>query len=222
MAEDGTELPRWGGVTEPMTVATTVVLAILAFVFAARLTYGSGAQAPAARACLAAAMLATGLAALIGAFAHGTGPERNAALREHLWRGALYTTGLVGAASVASVAYFAARGSARVAILAFAGIKLGENKKKGDFSFAADWRQTGIAAVDPNLNDSDFALAELNTRGLKLQARYNFTDFAFGTVTYYHGWNLRENLIGGEATGGNAIGDTNTTRVLQADITVEF
>jgi hypothetical protein len=102
------------------------------------------------------------------------------------------------------------------------GLKIGENKKKGDFSFAADWRQTGIAAVDPNLNDSNFMLGELNSRGLKLQARYNFTDFAFGTVTYFHGWNLRNNLIGGEATGGNAIGDANTVRVLQADVSVEF
>jgi hypothetical protein len=65
-------------------------------------------------------------------------------------------------------------------------------------------------------------LGEINSRGLKLQARYNFTDFAFGTLTYYHGWNLRNNLIGGEATGGNAIGEANTVRVLQADVTVEF
>jgi hypothetical protein len=102
------------------------------------------------------------------------------------------------------------------------GLKFGENKKKGDFSFATDWRQTGIAAVDPNLNDSDFAASELNTRGIKLQVRYNFTDFVHGTVSYYHAWNIRNNLIGGEATGGNAIGDSNTIRVLQADLTVEF
>jgi hypothetical protein len=124
-AGDGSaELPRWGRVTEPVTVATNAVLAGLAFVFAARLAYGSAAQGSAAAQWLAAAMLATGLAALVGALAHGTDPAWDAALRARFWRGALYATGLVGAASVASVAFFAARGSARTAILAVAAIKL--------------------------------------------------------------------------------------------------
>jgi hypothetical protein len=68
--------------------------------------------------------LATGFAALLGAIAHGTDPMREAALRARFWRGALYATGFISAASVASVAFFAARGSTRMAILAFAGIKL--------------------------------------------------------------------------------------------------
>ena len=123
MTEDSAELPRWGGVTEPMTVATDVVLAVLAFVFAARLGYQPAAEGSAARGCLAAAMAATGLAAVIGAFAHGTNPA-NDSLRERFWRGTVYVTGLIGAATVASVAFFAARGSARTVILAFAAIKL--------------------------------------------------------------------------------------------------
>jgi polyhydroxyalkanoate synthesis regulator phasin len=45
------------------------------------------------------------------------------------------------------------------------GLQFGENKKQGDFSFLANYRQTGLGAVDPNLNDSDFAASELNTRG---------------------------------------------------------
>jgi general stress protein CsbA len=69
-------------------------------------------------------LFATALAAFIGALAHGTDPARDEALRERFWRGALYATGLVGAATVASVAFFAARGSTRTAILAFAAIKL--------------------------------------------------------------------------------------------------
>jgi hypothetical protein len=124
MTEGGAELPRWGGVTEPMTVATNVVLAMLAFTFAVRLAYHSPAEGSAARGWLGAAMLATGIAALIGALAHGTDPATHAALRERFWRGALYATGLIGAASVAAVAFFAARGGARTAILAFAAIKL--------------------------------------------------------------------------------------------------
>ena len=124
MADDSAELPRWGGVTEPATVATNALLAVLGLVFAVRLAYGSSAGTSAATAWIAAAMLATGLAALVGALAHGTDPAWNATLRARFWRGALYTTGLVGAASVASVAFFAARGTARAAILVFAAIKL--------------------------------------------------------------------------------------------------
>jgi hypothetical protein len=124
MADDSGELPRWGGVTEPMTVATNVVLAGLAFVLAVFLAYKSVAAGSAAGGCFAAGLFATALAAFIGALAHGTDPARDEALRERFWRGALYATGLVGAATVASVAFFAARGSIRTAILAFAGIKL--------------------------------------------------------------------------------------------------
>ncbi|HEU4720263.1 MAG TPA: hypothetical protein VFS59_02785 [Gemmatimonadaceae bacterium] len=124
MAEGSAELPRWGGVTEPMTVATNVVLAGLAFVLAARLASRSAAVGSAAGAWLAAGLSATGLAALVAAVAHGADPVGAAALRERFWRGALYTTGLIGAASVTSVAFFAARGYARAAILAFAAIKL--------------------------------------------------------------------------------------------------
>jgi hypothetical protein len=124
MADDSGELPRWGGVTEPMTVATNVVLAGLAFVLAVFLAYKSVAAGSAAGGGLAAALFATALAALVGALAHGTDPRSDAALRARFWRGALYATGLVGAATVASVAFFAARRSTRTAILAFAAIKL--------------------------------------------------------------------------------------------------
>jgi hypothetical protein len=124
MADGSAELPRWGGVTEPMTVATNAILAVLAFAFADRLADGSAAKGSSAVGWLGVAMWATGIAALIGALAHGTDPARAAALRERFWRGALYTTGFIGAASVASVAFFAARGSARMALLALAAVKL--------------------------------------------------------------------------------------------------
>jgi hypothetical protein len=122
--EGDADLPRWGGVTEPATVTTDVVLAALASVFAARLATRSVAVGSAAVGFLAVAMLATGVAALVGAFAHGTDPARRSALRERFWRGALYVTGLVSAACVASVAFVAARGNIRMAIIAFAAIKL--------------------------------------------------------------------------------------------------
>jgi len=124
MADDGAELPRWRGITEPTTVLTDVVLAVLAFVFAVRLGHRSAVDDSVAGAWLAAGLLATGFAAVIGAVAHGTDPARDAAFRERLWRGTLYISGLIGAATVVSVAYFAAGGRVRTVLLAIAVLKL--------------------------------------------------------------------------------------------------
>ena len=55
--------------------------------------------------------------------------------------------------------------SERDAFAWLVGVQFGEIKKKGDFAAFINYRETGIAAVDPNLNDNDFALGELNTRG---------------------------------------------------------
>ena len=102
------------------------------------------------------------------------------------------------------------------------GLQIGQNKKGGDWSLIANWRQTGIAAVDPNLNDSDFALSELNTRGFKVMAAYSFTDFFTGGLSYAHAWNLRDNLIGGQATGGAALANGNVIDVFQVDFNLKF
>ena len=103
-----------------------------------------------------------------------------------------------------------------------AGVQLGENKKAGDWSILANYRQIGIGSIDPNYSDSNFALGEFNTRGFRVTLAYNFTDFAIGAVNYYKAWNLRDDLVGGEATGGNAIGDSNVIDVLQVDFAVKF
>ena len=103
-----------------------------------------------------------------------------------------------------------------------AGIQLGENKKAGDWSVMANFRQTGIGAVDPNLNDSDFALGQLNMQGVKTGVAYNFTDFCVGAVTYYDAWNLRSDLVGGQATGGQKIAGMNGVQILQLDLNVKF
>ena len=141
MVEGSAALPRWGRVTEPMTVATNVVLALLAFGFAARLAFRSMAAGSSATGWLAAAMFATGIAAVIGALAHGADPARGEARRERLWRGALYATGSIGAATVASVAYFAAHGIVRAVLLAFAALKAGvfvyRVARRPEFSVAA-------------------------------------------------------------------------------------
>jgi Putative porin len=78
-----------------------------------------------------------------------------------------------------------------------AGVQLGVNKKKGDWSIKADYRQTGLGSVDPNLNDSDFADSFLNQQGVKVQSIYNFTDFLTGSITYFNTWDYKNGLFDG-------------------------
>ncbi|MEA3186188.1 MAG: hypothetical protein QOD99_18, partial [Chthoniobacter sp.] len=122
------------------------------------------------------------------------------------------------------------------------GVKVGDNKKKGNVSLNVNWRETGITSVDPNLNDSDFALGELNTRGLKTELTYNITDFATLGVSYFYAWNLRDEFSGGAATAastaatsgiggatsvsgafsGKGVADANNVQVLFVDLVVKF
>jgi hypothetical protein len=81
------------------------------------------------------------------------------------------------------------------------GLKFGENKKAGDFSVSADYRQVGISSIDPNLNSSNFALSNLNVTGWEFNLAYNFTDFLTGVLTFYYSYALHPNLYGGYATG---------------------
>jgi hypothetical protein len=129
--------------TEPATVATDVALALLAFVFAVRLASSAAERGSVATGWLAGAMAAAGIAALIGAIAHGADPARHAALRDRCWRGALYATGPVGAATVASVAYFAARGAVRATLLALGAVKLAVYLYR-----VARWPEFRVAAAD--------------------------------------------------------------------------
>jgi hypothetical protein len=81
------------------------------------------------------------------------------------------------------------------------GLKFGENKKAGDFSVSADYRQVGISSIDPNLNSDNFALSNLNAEGWEFNLAYNFTDFLTGVLTLYYSDALTKNLYGGFATG---------------------
>jgi putative porin len=81
------------------------------------------------------------------------------------------------------------------------GLKFGENKKAGDFSVSADYRQQGISSLDPNINNSNFALSNLNSQGWEFNLAYNFTDFLTAVFTLYYSHALHPNLYGGYATG---------------------
>ena len=110
----------------------------------------------------------------------------------------------------------------RDALAWLAGLQLGENKKRGDWAFIANYRETGIASIDPNLNDSDFALSFVNTRGFKLSLIYSFADRMTLGAAFSHAWNLEPDLIGGQATTGAAIGDASSIDVFQIDMNWKF
>ena len=102
------------------------------------------------------------------------------------------------------------------------GLQVGENKKAGDFSLMANYRQVGMASVDPNLTDSDFALGRVNIQGLKATATYNFTDYATGALTYFYCVPLRDNYVGGQATQGANLSNFNNFQSLLVDIQIKF
>ncbi len=115
------------------------------------------------------------------------------------------------------------KGHSNVDDLAFlVGVKLGDNKHAGDWSLLLDYRQVGLGAIDPNLNDSDVFASALNVRGFRLKGEYNFTDFLSAGFMYSYGWNLRQDLSGGEATGGNAVANTNDIHTAIFDVQIKF
>lgn len=81
------------------------------------------------------------------------------------------------------------------------GLKWGENKKAGDWSFSVDYREQGIASLDPNTNNSNFHFSNLNSKGFEFNIAYNFTDFLTGNVTGYLSDALNGDIYGGYATG---------------------
>jgi hypothetical protein len=103
-----------------------------------------------------------------------------------------------------------------------AGVKFGENHRSGDWSFAVDYRQQGVGAIDPNLNDSDIFASQLGLRGFTATGLYNITDYLTVGFLYSYGWNLRQDLVGGEATFGNAIANTNDVHTAIFDLQIKF
>ena len=106
-----------------------------------------------------------------------------------------------------------------------AGIQIGELKRKGDFYVSADYRQYGLASIDPNLNDPNFALSRLNTQGFRVNLGYNITDWLKAEVWYYGAWNLDKNvrlLSTGAASANNAFYDANAVQNLIVQLTSSF
>jgi hypothetical protein len=101
------------------------------------------------------------------------------------------------------------------------GLKIGDNKKAGDLSAYVDYRQVGVAAVDPNLDNDDMMNGRLNFQGFSFGVAYNITDFFVLGVTSVIDWNLK-NLYGGQVTRGSGIADDNTWHYLRVDALLKF
>ncbi len=108
-----------------------------------------------------------------------------------------------------------------------AGLQLGELKRKHDWYVSADYRQYGIASLDPNTNDPNFALSRLNTQGFRINLGYNITDWLKAEVWYYGAWNLDKNvhnLNGSQASNGTIRNfyDANAVQNLFIQLTSSF
>lgn len=96
------------------------------------------------------------------------------------------------------------------------GVKVGENKKKGDCSFIANYRRVGYSAVDGNVNDSNFAYGYTNMKGVTLGVTYNIGDAATIGASYIMANNLRDDNQNG------TVGSLNSAQILQVDLGVKF
>ena len=103
------------------------------------------------------------------------------------------------------------------------GVKLGQNKKAGNVSLLVDYRQIGLASVDPNINSDDFNLSYLNAAGWRVSLAINVTDFAVFQFTGWFANNLSRNLYGGYATSSSyPIANANASQVFAVDFGVKF
>ncbi len=65
------------------------------------------------------------------------------------------------------------------------GVRLGENKKHGDFSVLANYRRTGQGALPQNLSDNEIAFGDSRNMGaLKVGAAYSLSDSSYLGVNY--------------------------------------
>ncbi len=110
------------------------------------------------------------------------------------------------------------------------GLKVGSAKKKGSWQAYTDFNYVEAGAYTENLMDSDFHGGNTGGIGYRLGAKYAFTDFLTGGVTWLHSWEVNSDLGGtGAATGafgtapGSGGGAANDVRsMLQVDLAWKF
>jgi len=152
--------------------------------------------------------------------------------RTNLYNGSGNTTANLGATNTVGPGLPATTGAAstlanklkysdRDSLAYLVGFSIGENKKKGDWSLLANYRQVGLSAIDPNINDSDWALSYTNMAGFKVGFMYNLGDATTIGSTFYQANNLRTDLGSGISGVGPGSG-ANAVQVLQVDLSVKF
>ena len=104
------------------------------------------------------------------------------------------------------------------------GLRIGQNKKAGDLSLLVDYRQIGLAADDPNINNNDFNLSFLNSAGWRVSLAYSLTDFAVLGFTGWFANNLSRNLYGGYATSPSLfpLNSASSSQVFAVDLALRF
>jgi hypothetical protein len=85
-----------------------------------------------------------------------------------------------------------------------------------------NYRQTGIASVDPNLNDNEIAGGGLNMRGFKFSLAYALTDFVVLQATGYVYKNLDTDLYGGRATSPGGIAPFRSYNEATVELNMKF
>ncbi len=99
--------------------------------------------------------------------------------------------------------------------LAGVGYSYGTGKVQGDYSAKLDYREVGVAAVDPNINDSDWGFSKTNQKGFKLALAYNVTDFVNFNVTYFDTKIKQPGMT-------FALGNLNKSQELLVDLVLKF
>ena len=76
----------------------------------------------------------------------------------------------------------------------------------------------GIGSVDPNLNDGDFNISELDFRGVKVSLSYGIQPWIIFGIHYFNS----SNLGGADKNVNIGVANLNTAQTLQVDLTTKF
>ena len=95
------------------------------------------------------------------------------------------------------------------------GYSAGTGKVQGDFSAKLDYREVGLTAIDPNLNDSDWGFSKTNQKGYELTFVYNVTDFTTVGFKYFDTQIIQKGLT-------FSLGNLDHSQELLVDLVVKF
>jgi len=99
--------------------------------------------------------------------------------------------------------------------LAGVGYSYGTGKVQGDYSFKLDYREVGITATDPNINDSDWGFSKDNEKGFEFTAVYNINDFTTFGVKYFDTQIIQKGMT-------FSLGNLDHSQELLVDLVVKF